>query len=71
MEPRHPNIAQVFGICRSPDFPAIVLHSNAHYNLFDIFKLMPVWRYYTSLSQKLLQVLDCNSVAAILLSIGT
>ncbi|PBK71815.1 hypothetical protein ARMSODRAFT_789716 [Armillaria solidipes] len=26
MNVKHPNIAQIFGICRSPQFPAIILH---------------------------------------------
>ncbi|KAK0435417.1 hypothetical protein EV421DRAFT_1237976 [Armillaria borealis] len=28
LRPRHPNIAQVFGVCRSPNLPAIIFHGS-------------------------------------------
>ncbi|KAK0430543.1 hypothetical protein EV421DRAFT_276409 [Armillaria borealis] len=28
VRPRHPNIAQVFGVCRSPNLPAIIFHGS-------------------------------------------
>ncbi|SJL16248.1 uncharacterized protein ARMOST_19768 [Armillaria ostoyae] len=35
---KHPNIAQVFGICRSPDFPAIILHGTTQHLAYDYWK---------------------------------
>ncbi|KAK0227496.1 hypothetical protein EDD85DRAFT_958111 [Armillaria nabsnona] len=39
MKQRHPNLPQIFGVCRSPDFPAIIFHGTtrvpfSHY-LYD------------------------------------
>ncbi|KAK0458018.1 uncharacterized protein EV420DRAFT_1643365 [Desarmillaria tabescens] len=32
---KHPNIAQIFGICRSPNFPAIIFHGTTQISFYD------------------------------------
>ncbi|KAK0449626.1 uncharacterized protein EV420DRAFT_779691 [Desarmillaria tabescens] len=36
---KHQNIAQVFGVCRSPEFPAIILHGNDNHKFFSKFQV--------------------------------
>ncbi|PBK83434.1 hypothetical protein ARMGADRAFT_669555 [Armillaria gallica] len=49
---KHQNIAQIFGVCRSPDFPAIILHGTTrdtirnHHTSLTAIQLL---RFYTQL----------------------
>ncbi|SJL12476.1 uncharacterized protein ARMOST_15903 [Armillaria ostoyae] len=59
MKQRHPNLPQVFGVCRSPDFPAIIFHGTTrvpfnHY-IYDLSATRFV-QFYFDLFQDLQSV---------------
>ncbi|KAK0211629.1 hypothetical protein IW262DRAFT_1413461 [Armillaria fumosa] len=42
LKPRHPNIAQVFGVCRSPNLPAIIFHGSMRVPIDKYLDNIPV-----------------------------
>ncbi|PBK58735.1 hypothetical protein ARMSODRAFT_103044 [Armillaria solidipes] len=42
VRPRHPNIAQVFGVCRSPNLPAIIFHGSMQVLVGEYLDNIPV-----------------------------
>ncbi|KAK0496675.1 hypothetical protein EDD18DRAFT_172073 [Armillaria luteobubalina] len=42
IRPRHPNIAQVFGVCRSPNLPAIIFHGSMRVPVGKYLDNLPV-----------------------------
>ncbi|KAK0211615.1 hypothetical protein IW262DRAFT_350214 [Armillaria fumosa] len=43
--PRHPNIAQVFGVCRSPNLPAIIFHGSMRVPVGEYLDSIPVQEF--------------------------
>ncbi|KAK0244445.1 hypothetical protein EDD85DRAFT_1018129 [Armillaria nabsnona] len=40
IRPKHPNIAQVFGVCRSPNLPAIIFHGASQIRVFKYLRMI-------------------------------
>ncbi|KAK0211618.1 hypothetical protein IW262DRAFT_1413384 [Armillaria fumosa] len=43
--PRHPNIAQVFGVCRSPNLPAIIFHGSLRVPVGEYMDSIPAQEF--------------------------
>ncbi|KAK0472746.1 hypothetical protein IW261DRAFT_1506717 [Armillaria novae-zelandiae] len=64
MKQRHPNLLQIFGVCRSPDFPAIIFHDTTlipyhqYYNKFHDLPVIQVIQFFSELFQDLQSISD-------------
>ncbi|SJL12469.1 uncharacterized protein ARMOST_15896 [Armillaria ostoyae] len=66
---RHPNLPQIFGVCRSPDFPAIIFHGTTrvplHHYLHDGFSATRFIQFFSEL-RIIIQWQDLESVSELL-----
>ncbi|KAK0217184.1 hypothetical protein IW262DRAFT_1508642 [Armillaria fumosa] len=63
MKQRHPNLPQIFGVCRSPDFPAIIFHGTTQIPLNQYLHDLPATQFIPFFSE-LFQ--DLQSVSEVL-----
>ncbi|PBK81761.1 hypothetical protein ARMGADRAFT_774114 [Armillaria gallica] len=62
MKQRHPNLPQIFGVCRSPDLPAIIFHGTRRIPFDNYLRNLPVEQFVQFFSE-LIQDLESISEA--------
>ncbi|KAK0227482.1 hypothetical protein EDD85DRAFT_975149 [Armillaria nabsnona] len=57
MKQRHPNLPQIFGVCRSPDFPAIIFHGTTRVPLHHYLHGLSATRFIQFFSESVKAIL--------------